>query len=261
MKNNRKGFTLVELLAVIVILAILMVSAGAAVMSTLNNARVNTFKNEALSAISVADNLYTEISMNPTDSNMYLKNSSDNNYKGMCVTLNGLVQSGYLNKDLQNGSTRGVILIEVPFDGGATKRTIWITNGTYAITGYEQGKISSLRYKQNNNAQLNAKYYDALKNASGAGVVTDITKADQIIKLAHGITAKDTTAGASSCKATGALNQTCGTNGDNATSAGYKNTSTNRVISKFYAAPKNDQNGGTGLNYTNIVCINSSLSK
>ena len=61
MKNNRKGFTLVELLAVIVILAILMVSAGAAVMSTLNNARVNTFKNEALSAISVADNLYTEI--------------------------------------------------------------------------------------------------------------------------------------------------------------------------------------------------------
>ena len=73
MRNN-KGFTLVELLAVIVILAILMVSAGAAVMSTLNNARVNTFKNEALSAISVADNMYTEISMSAADSNKYLKN-------------------------------------------------------------------------------------------------------------------------------------------------------------------------------------------
>lgn len=275
MKNNKKGFTLVELLAVIVILAILMVSAGAAVMSTLNNARVNTFKNEALSAISVADNLYTEISMNPTDSNMYLKNSNDNNYKGMCVTLNGLVQSGYLNKDLQDGATRGVVLIEVPFDGGATKRTIWITNGTYAITGYEQGKISGLRYKQANNAQLNTNYYGLTKNVTKngvsvqvtykavkdektAGVVTDITKADQIIELAHGI--KATAAGIGSCKATGALNQTCTASGNSANSAGYKNTSTNRVISKFYAAPETP-NGGTGLNYTNIVCINSSLSK
>ena len=33
MKKNIKGFTLVELLAVIVILAILMVSAGAGVMT------------------------------------------------------------------------------------------------------------------------------------------------------------------------------------------------------------------------------------
>ena len=40
---NKKGFTLVELLAVIVILAILMVSAGAGVMSTMNNSKINTY--------------------------------------------------------------------------------------------------------------------------------------------------------------------------------------------------------------------------
>ena len=63
-KNNRRGFTLVELLAVIVILAILMVSAGAGVMTTMNNSKINTFKNEVLTAVNSAENMYSQISMN-----------------------------------------------------------------------------------------------------------------------------------------------------------------------------------------------------
>ena len=44
MKNTRKGFTLVELLAVIVILAIIMIIAIPAVLQTMNLARQKTFK-------------------------------------------------------------------------------------------------------------------------------------------------------------------------------------------------------------------------
>ena len=273
MKNNRKGFTLVELLAVIVILAILMVSAGAAVMSTLNNAKVNTFKNEALSAINVADNMYTEISMNPTDSSTYLKNSNDNNYKGMCVTLQGLVANGYLNKDLKEGAVRGVVLIEIPFDGGATKRTIWMTDGTYALTGIEQGKISSLRYNKANNGKLGSYWFGNAKSGTGAsektsnvsgyrvGVVTDITKADQIIELAYGKKGTFNAGGTNifSCAKTNTTNQTCTAAGADDTSA-YK-AGKNRVISKFYTTPENKEQGGTGLNYQNIVCINATINQ
>ena len=237
---NRKGFTLVELLAVIVILAILMVAAGAAVMSTLNNARVNTFKNEALSAISIADNMYTEISMNPVESRKYLKNNDgDASYKGMCVTLNGLVLNGYLNKELENGEgLRGVVLIEVPFNGGATKRSIWITNGTYALTGYEQGTINGLRFTNNNNKKLkNGETYIDYQSLSGSGVVTDIKTADSVIAYAH----------------TGdkAGKPGSGTGFDPANSS-------NQTINLYSPA---EGQGGTGKLYKDLVCINESLNK
>jgi prepilin-type N-terminal cleavage/methylation domain-containing protein len=246
---NRKGLTLVELLAVIVILAILMVSAGAAIMSTLNNARVNTFKNEALSAISIADNMYTEISMNPTDARNYLKNSSDSNYKGMCVTLNGLVLNGYLNKELDDGKAlRGVILIEVPFDGGATKRSIWITNGTYAISGYEEGMINSLRYKKSNNGVISSTsaYYE-LENS---GVVTDISKADLVIDIAHGN--KDIN-GAAITGADG-LSSTSSSNVKTTIYSPYKQGGTVDEKNSTDAAKKPNY-------YADITCINASLNK
>ena len=47
MKLNKKGFTLVELLAVIVVLALLMVVAGSSIGSALKNSKISATKTEA----------------------------------------------------------------------------------------------------------------------------------------------------------------------------------------------------------------------
>ena len=237
--NNRKGFTLVELLAVIVILAILMVAAGAAVMSTMNNAKVNTFKNEALSAINMATNMYTEISMSPDDAGTYLVNSGDSKYKGMCVTLQGLVENGYLEKDLHDGTTYGTIIVEVPFDGGATKYSIWTSDGTYGIQGYEKSQISKLKFKNaNNNVQSIGTY-----TTNGTGI---ITKLDGIKKI---------NAAAYSNSATVNINSATGQN-----QYQFKATDTVKVGPKLASVQTIEDNGGTGATYSNIICINSKIS-
>ena len=257
LKNNRKGFTLVELLAVIVILAILMVSAGAAVMSTLNNARVNTFKNEALSALDVADNMYTEISMDASDSNKYLFNDTTSVSKAMCVTLQGLVTNGYLDKDVGqsgSGAVRGVILIEVPFDGGATKKTIWMTNSTYVITGIEESKISSLKFKNENNDALNGKGYADAPEDNKIGVVTSLEPADTLIKAANSKSDTLTT--------NGDVKYYNGTQwvalGTDQINAGYTKDAPNVQIASLQSPPTNP-NGGTGYTYNDIICINGPL--
>ncbi len=269
MKNN-KGFTLVELLAVIVILAILMVSAGAAVMSTLNNARVNTFKNEALAALDVADNMYTEISMDANDSNTYLVDNdahedvNAHTYKAMCVTLQGLVTNGYLDKDVGQsgtGAVRGVILIEVPFDGGATKKTIWMTNSTHAVTGYEESKISSLKFKNENNSALKTdsgtlKYWQTPANT---GVVTDISVADQVIYAANGKTNKIPSETGSD-KTVEIPSGNGWTTLASADSIQAFSKDTPHIRLPEMHSPAADKMGGTNAVYTNIICINGPIS-
>lgn len=62
---NKKGFTLVELLAVIVVLALLMVVAASSIGSALTNAKKNTLKTEAQKIITnVYQNAYSQYMLN-----------------------------------------------------------------------------------------------------------------------------------------------------------------------------------------------------
>ncbi len=108
----------------------------------LERSRVTTFKNEALSMINETKNLYTEISMNTAIISKYVVKDEDGNYDGLCVTLNGLAKNGYLNKDITNYG--GVILIEVPYDGGETQYMAWIHNGKMGLNGISKGNIYTL---------------------------------------------------------------------------------------------------------------------
>lgn len=64
-KLNKKGFTLVELLAVIVVLALLMVVAASSIGSALSNAKKNTLKTEAQKIITnVYQNAYSQYMLN-----------------------------------------------------------------------------------------------------------------------------------------------------------------------------------------------------
>ena len=190
MKNNRKGFTLVELLAVIVILAILMVSAGAGVMATMNNSKVNTFKNEVLTFIDGANKMYSEVSMSTDDANKFIVSNTCQGESGvtaelgyrpkaqgcalatnsaMCVSLSGLVNNGYVDKELTNYA--GAVLVEVPYDGGATKYMIWAHNSVYGVNGIEKSHINKLKFNKTNNDSVD---------------VTDGTTADNGVKKING---------------------------------------------------------------------------
>ncbi len=86
---NKKGFTLVELLAVIAILAILVIMAVPAVIKTFNKSRIDTFNNELNTIIKAAQHQYIldgEAKIYSNSSNpLRVTNNSDFNY---CITVN-----------------------------------------------------------------------------------------------------------------------------------------------------------------------------
>ena len=63
MMKNQKGFTLVELLAVIVILAVVILIAVTAVIPRMNDARKGAFADEAMAYIRGAQEAYVESQM------------------------------------------------------------------------------------------------------------------------------------------------------------------------------------------------------
>ncbi|MBP3445360.1 MAG: type II secretion system protein [Bacilli bacterium] len=91
-KLNKKGFTLVELLAVIVVLALIMVLAVPSVLTSMNSARQSTFLLYASKMIEAAQTRYQSELLLGTPSTCYsikdLNDSSSNQYIGKIVISN-----------------------------------------------------------------------------------------------------------------------------------------------------------------------------
>ena len=89
---NRKGFTLVELLAVIVILAIIALITTVVVINIIETVKIRKYKVEEKSLEKVAELYYT-------NSQIFLFQDE--------ISLNTLVEKGFINsvKDTGNGST------------------------------------------------------------------------------------------------------------------------------------------------------------
>lgn len=87
--KNKKGFTLVELLAVIVILGIIMVIATKTVMDYINESKVRTRYIAAKEIVEIAS-AYMEV-----------EGSDENN----CVTIVKMICTGYLENDTTNPKT------------------------------------------------------------------------------------------------------------------------------------------------------------
>ncbi|MBP3445361.1 MAG: type II secretion system protein [Bacilli bacterium] len=90
-KLNKKGFTLVELLAVIVVLALIMVLAVPSVLTSMNSARQSTFLLYAGKMIEAAQTRYQSELLLGTPSSSYtvqdLNDSSSTQYKGIvCIS-------------------------------------------------------------------------------------------------------------------------------------------------------------------------------
>ncbi len=117
--KNKKGFTLVELLAVIVVLAIIILIAMPAVLSSMEKARKNSFAVEANEVIRAAQTAYADAVMNGK--------ASGNN---VCIPYNYL-KNGFLEKhdDNYNGS----VLITINPTSGQASYKIYLSNSNYTV--------------------------------------------------------------------------------------------------------------------------------
>lgn len=118
-------------------------------------------KNEAISSLNAATNLYTDISMDKEKSEKYLITSNNATHKAFCITTDGLIANNYLRKN----NSKGVFLIEFSFQDGTYSYIVWIHNNKLGIPGYEKNQIRDLTLDENN-TNVNNNY------SSGNGLIT-----------------------------------------------------------------------------------------
>ena len=172
--KKSKGFTLVELLAVIVILAVLVLVAMPAVTSIMQRSQQNAFKNEVLGMIKEFNTAYTEKSgkkIEKVTTNLADKQASSTSvfnvtttdgksYKYLCMTLSDLVEQQYIKKDLGE-AYGGYIQMWVP-NTGEPIVYINVTNSAYYLQGKES-QINKDEHIPSQDPVKNAPYTDFVK--------------------------------------------------------------------------------------------------
>ena len=139
MKN--KGYTLTELVCVIVILAIAVTLTLSAIVPQMLRARKTSFIDEANAISKAAINKYTteEVHSNKSD-DVYIHDDNDDKYLGrVCYNLSSL-KDKYVKRlsDKYDGS------IEVCYSSKCMYRTkIWLTNGHFNLNGARDVVIMS----------------------------------------------------------------------------------------------------------------------
>ena len=138
---NKKGFTLVELLAVIVILAVLALVAMPNVTRLMNDSRKNAQTSYTNSQISGT------VPKGPDESLITGQMFNGVSYDYYCVSYAKLVSGGFIQKS--NGDNyKGVFEIYMPTDGTASKTVIYMSNGNYQINGLSINKLANKSYEE-----------------------------------------------------------------------------------------------------------------
>ncbi len=113
--KNRKGFTLVELLSVIVILSVVVLIATSAVIPMMSNAKKEALATEANVLIPFFKTLY----------------SKGGNTGTRCITYQELVDAQLIDKN--DDAYKGSFLVEQ--ENGKITYRLWLSNGTNMIDG------------------------------------------------------------------------------------------------------------------------------
>lgn len=153
---NKKGFTLVELLAVIVILAVLALVVMPNATRLMENARKNSFTYEAIQFAKDAQTAYTDIQLAGTiDSNNTLsvkknvKNDTHGEFDYFCISYARLKSDQYISKSNDN-NYGGIIELFIPTSTNTSINTtvtaVYLTNGSYAINGLSLNNLASGNY-------------------------------------------------------------------------------------------------------------------
>ncbi|MBQ4583564.1 MAG: type II secretion system protein [Bacilli bacterium] len=134
-KNNKKGFTLVELLAVIVILAVVALIGMTTVLPRVEGARKDAFVTEANKFMQAAANAYATLLI---DGGTITENGGNLTTSGGTIDIRTLVSKGYINKSDMTGYS-GCIEISVTGTGSAAVASykIKLSNGKFNTNGYK----------------------------------------------------------------------------------------------------------------------------
>lgn len=145
-KINKKGFTLVELLAVIVILGVLLMIAVPAIQNVIKKSKRNAFESQAKLIIENVETMLSA-STNKPDATCYIPTANVKLERG---SLNDNAKKGYVTVKPNSNSTTGYDV------------TINIGDGTYAING--QGLSTATA-----TSDTEVPTYDANKNSPECG--------------------------------------------------------------------------------------------
>jgi len=129
MLRNKDGFTLVELLAVIVILAVVMLIAVTAVGPMMTRSRISALGTEGIKVIDAAKTAYQAEQLSGTSA---IKATSS-----VCFDLAWLYNEQYFEKGsgASGDGYEGSVL--VTYSGGKYSYKYWLTNSTYWLVEAE----------------------------------------------------------------------------------------------------------------------------
>ncbi len=136
--KNKKGFTLVELLAVIVILAVLVLLAVPSVIKMMDNSKKNSFVVEAENIIGGAKLAYADSLLNSSSVTATTVTVSINSVPvtGKCFSIANL--ANYLDKKFKP-TAEGSVLV----DAANNKNYIWYYDETYSVTAGVGGAVAA----------------------------------------------------------------------------------------------------------------------
>ena len=133
---NKKGFTLVELLAVIVILAVVMLIGGTTVLPMMQKAQKSSLGTEGVSMKKAAENAFqTEL----------IKGSSAT-FKStdkVCFSIAYLCANGYYDKGCTGSGDKYTGSVLVSPGASSTEYHMWISNETYVYDNKTDSEITN----------------------------------------------------------------------------------------------------------------------
>ena len=138
LKSNKKGFTLVELLAVIVVLAIIMIIAIPSVLENMNNAKKGSLKVYAEKALGNAQSTYQAddllgalpSSTNTSDNKKYLQD------KCYCYSLSAIGLT-------TTGSYKGYVIVTLDPDTNAASYKVTLTDNSFYLEDHDYDKLNN----------------------------------------------------------------------------------------------------------------------